>query len=52
MTDNVIAFQGELGAYSHQACRISRPGMEVLPCRTFEDVAIRAEIAARAREGR
>ncbi|MDF3608466.1 prephenate dehydratase [Paracoccus sp. DMF-8] len=38
MTDNVIAFQGELGAYSHQACRISRPGMEVLPCRTFEDV--------------
>lgn len=38
MTKNVIAFQGELGAYSHQACRISRPGMEVLPCRTFEDV--------------
>ena len=33
-----IAFQGELGAYSHQACRETRPGMEVLPCRTFEDV--------------
>lgn len=33
-----IAFQGELGAYSHQACVQSRPGMEVLPCATFEDV--------------
>ncbi|HEY0212981.1 MAG TPA: prephenate dehydratase [Paenirhodobacter sp.] len=33
-----IAFQGEPGAYSHQACRDARPGMEVLPCRTFEDV--------------
>ena len=32
-----IAFQGELGAYSHQACRQARPEMEVLPCRTFED---------------
>ena len=34
----LIAFQGELGAYSHQACRQSRPDMEVLPCPTFEDV--------------
>ncbi|MCV6592109.1 MAG: prephenate dehydratase [Silicimonas sp.] len=33
-----IAFQGELGAYSHQACRETRPDWEVLPCRTFEDV--------------
>ncbi|WP_170563341.1 prephenate dehydratase [Ruegeria atlantica] len=33
-----IAFQGEPGAYSHEACRNARPGMEVLPCRTFEDV--------------
>jgi prephenate dehydratase len=33
-----IAFQGEPGAYSHQACVDARPGMEVLPCRTFEDV--------------
>ena len=32
-----IAFQGELGAYSHEACRQARPGMEALPCRTFED---------------
>ena len=35
---NRIAFQGELGAYSHEACRNARPHMEVLPCRTFEDV--------------
>ena len=33
----VIAFQGEPGAYSHEACRTYRPGMEALPCRTFED---------------
>lgn len=33
-----IAFQGEPGAYSHQACRQARPGMEALPCPTFEDV--------------
>jgi prephenate dehydratase len=32
-----IAFQGEPGAYSHQACREARPGMEALPCGTFED---------------
>ena len=37
MTDNVIAFQGEPGAYSHQACRAYRPEMDALPCRTFED---------------
>jgi prephenate dehydratase len=33
-----IAFQGEPGAYSHQACQQARPGMEVLPCPTFEAV--------------
>ncbi|KAE9632560.1 prephenate dehydratase [Parasedimentitalea maritima] len=32
-----IAIQGELGSYSHEACRNARPGFEVLPCRTFED---------------
>ncbi|MBE0452886.1 prephenate dehydratase [Roseovarius autotrophicus] len=32
-----IAFQGEPGAYSHQACRETYPDMEALPCRTFED---------------
>lgn len=33
-----VAFQGEPGAYSHQACRDMRPGMEPLACETFEDV--------------
>ncbi|MDG1431457.1 MAG: prephenate dehydratase [Paracoccaceae bacterium] len=33
-----IAFQGEPGAYSHEACRDSRPDYEALPCGTFEDV--------------
>jgi prephenate dehydratase len=33
-----IAFQGEPGAYSHEACRDSRPDFEALPCRSFEDV--------------
>ncbi len=33
-----IAFQGESGAYMHQACRQSRPAMEALPCASFEDV--------------
>lgn len=33
-----IAFQGEPGAYSHQACREARPGMEAVSCGTFEDV--------------
>ena len=37
-TLNRIAFQGEPGAYSHEACRKARPGMEAVPCRTFEDV--------------
>ncbi|MCB1399199.1 MAG: prephenate dehydratase, partial [Rhodobacteraceae bacterium] len=37
-TNGKIAFQGEPGAYSHQACRDARPDMEALPCRTFEDV--------------
>ena len=33
-----IAFQGELGAYSHQACAQARPDFDVVPCQTFEDV--------------
>ncbi len=33
-----IAFQGELGAYSHQACQQARPDFEPVPCITFEDV--------------
>ena len=31
-----IAFQGELGAYSHEACRTARPEMTPVPCSTFE----------------
>jgi prephenate dehydratase len=31
-----IAFQGELGAYSHQACREVYPELDPLPCKTFE----------------
>ena len=32
-----ISFQGEPGAYSHQACRQWAPDHEALPCATFED---------------
>jgi prephenate dehydratase len=32
-----IAFQGEPGAYSHQACVETYPDMEPLPCPSFED---------------
>ncbi|MFY0679681.1 MAG: prephenate dehydratase [Thalassovita sp.] len=47
---NRIAFQGELGAYSHEACQKARPDMEALPCRTFEEVidAVRTGRAALA----
>ncbi|MCG6111616.1 MAG: prephenate dehydratase [Paracoccus sp.] len=47
MTTNRIAFQGEPGAYSHEACRSARPDMTPLPCRTFEDVveAVRSNAA-------
>jgi len=43
---SAIAFQGVLGAYSDLACRNAYPGMETLPCPTFE-AAIEA-----VREGR
>lgn len=33
-----IAFQGELGAYSHEACVAARPNHEPVPCPTFEEV--------------
>ncbi len=32
-----ISFQGELGAYGHQACFEMFPDMEAIPCRSFED---------------
>jgi prephenate dehydratase len=44
-----IAFQGEPGAYSHQACHAARPGFEALPCGTFED-AIDAVLSGQAEQ--
>ena len=35
---NTVAFQGELGANSHIACREAFPDMQALACPTFEDV--------------
>ncbi|MCT4683003.1 MAG: prephenate dehydratase [Roseicyclus sp.] len=45
-----IAFQGEPGAYSHQAIHDARPGFEALPCATFEDAieAVRSGAADQA----
>jgi prephenate dehydratase len=37
MNRNRIAFQGDLGANSHEACLAAFPGMEPVPCATFED---------------
>ena len=33
-----IAFQGELGSYSHEACMSVCSSCEVLPCKSFEEV--------------
>lgn len=40
MTDSSrrIVFQGEKGANSHIACREAHPGLEAVPCSTFDDV--------------
>jgi prephenate dehydratase len=50
MTDQKIAFQGQLGAYSQLACQKLYPAMEPLPCETFEEAiaAVRAGAAALA----
>jgi prephenate dehydratase len=42
-----IAFQGVLGAYSHQACFEAYPGADVIPCNTFQG-AIEAVRSGRA----
>lgn len=46
--DNTIAFQGELGAYSHMAAQAKFPFMDVLPCKSFED-ALAAVQSGKAR---
>ena len=43
-----IVYQGEPGANSHLACREAFPGMEAVPCPTFED-ALQAVKAGEAR---
>ncbi len=52
MTDrnHTIAFQGAPGAYSDLACRVCRPEMATLPCRSFEDAfaAVRDGLASLA----
>lgn len=37
MSDNVIAFQGEHGAYSDLSCRTCFPDMKTLPCKSFDE---------------
>jgi prephenate dehydratase len=46
----LIAFQGAPGAYSDLACRVARPELQTLPCRSFEDAfaAVRDGLAALA----
>lgn len=34
----LIAFQGEPGAYSHEACLEARPDLTPLPCHSFDEV--------------
>ncbi|NVJ70405.1 MAG: prephenate dehydratase [Alphaproteobacteria bacterium] len=46
--DNLIAFQGELGAYSHMACQAKFPNLEPLSTPSFED-ALAAVQQGRAR---
>ena len=41
-----IAFQGELGAYGHEACQNIAPEMTPIPCATFEDTIAAAKTGA------
>lgn len=50
MTNRRIAFQGELGANSHEACLAAYPDYEPVPCATFEE-AFDAVKAGRAELG-
>jgi prephenate dehydratase len=50
MTPHKIAFQGQHGAYSDQACRTAYPDMATIPCPTFE-AAIEAVRDGRAALG-
>ncbi|MCX8499595.1 MAG: prephenate dehydratase [Caulobacteraceae bacterium] len=45
-----IAFQGELGANSHEACSLHFPGYEAMPCPTFDEAfeAVRSGACALA----
>lgn len=45
--NNIIAFQGVLGANSDMACRQAYPYMETLPCSTFEE-AMDAVVSGKA----
>jgi prephenate dehydratase len=50
LTKKLIAFQGEIGANSHQAANIACPDYEPLPCETFEEAfnAVSSKQAQRA----
>ena len=44
--ENIIAFQGSLGAYSHMACQAVKPEMTPMPCRSFEDMLLAVQQGA------
>ena len=46
MSGRKISFQGEPGAYSHQACREAMPDYEAVPCATFEDAVAMVKTGA------
>ena len=48
--NNIVAFQGQSGAYSEMACKQFLPKMKTLPCENFED-AFEAVITGKARYG-